>query len=296
MERDRHYKNNGVRTFEAITGFVFNVVFEYVNREKVEIWKTDDESEYANKIVNEGGNRVIIHIGEGTSASTKVFNKGTDGKWTEDNGAPTLEKGNSEGESSGTDRSSGGTTTANGGTGSDISKSARLASVESDDAGLVSVSSGEAGEEGSTSGGDASLASTDASPEGSVATPANEVSTSGGSSGEGAGADAAENLTAQPAGGDDAGSLRRGSTRSSGSDSHVKGEPADGTSSQNSKSTQNVHEKKQKAKAFFTDLNKVVNELSQEIDGTNDLAELDSKMREAGYKLSVKLSEFLKLL
>ncbi|UVC50253.1 hypothetical protein MACK_004129 [Theileria orientalis] len=88
------YKNefeNNIRTFTAKKGFAFKGANEYVDNNKVEIWKTDKESEYANKIVNEGGNKVTIHIGEGTSASTKVFNKGTDGKWTEDASVVTQE-------------------------------------------------------------------------------------------------------------------------------------------------------------------------------------------------------------
>ncbi|UVC49765.1 hypothetical protein MACK_003877 [Theileria orientalis] len=74
------YKNelkNNVRTFTAKTGFVFNVAFLFVNGSKVEIWKTDNESEYANKIVNEG-NKVTIHFVDG---NTKVIAKGSDGKW-----------------------------------------------------------------------------------------------------------------------------------------------------------------------------------------------------------------------
>ncbi|BAM40566.1 uncharacterized protein TOT_020000821 [Theileria orientalis strain Shintoku] len=92
-EHDSHFYsnifNNNVRTFTAKKGFAFNGANEYVNNDKVEIWKTDKENENANKIVYEGGNKLTIHIGEGTSASTKVFNKGTDGKWTEDTSAST---------------------------------------------------------------------------------------------------------------------------------------------------------------------------------------------------------------
>ncbi|UKJ88036.2 hypothetical protein MACJ_000478 [Theileria orientalis] len=79
-----HKLENNVRTLSAKKGFKFNDVNEGSGINKVEIWKTTNVNEYANKIVNEGGNKVTIHIGEGTTASKKVFTKGSDGKWTED--------------------------------------------------------------------------------------------------------------------------------------------------------------------------------------------------------------------
>ncbi|UKJ88538.1 hypothetical protein MACJ_000982 [Theileria orientalis] len=60
--------------------------------------------------------------------------------------------------------------------------------------------------------------------------------------------------------------------------------------------SQNGDPKKQQAKDFFTDLNVVVNELSQGIDGANDSGELDSKLRDAAYKLTLELPKLLKLL
>ncbi|UKJ90714.2 hypothetical protein MACJ_001648 [Theileria orientalis] len=74
--------DNGVRTFTAKTGFMFNLVRHLVNNDWVEIWKTDNESEYSNKVVNEGGKKLTIYIGDDGTA--KVFNKGSDGKWTEE--------------------------------------------------------------------------------------------------------------------------------------------------------------------------------------------------------------------
>ncbi|BAM39081.1 uncharacterized protein TOT_010000543 [Theileria orientalis strain Shintoku] len=73
--------DNNVRTFTAKKGFRFNEVNAGSGIIKVEIWKTDKENEYANKVVNESSNKLTIHIGEGANASTKVFNKGSDGKW-----------------------------------------------------------------------------------------------------------------------------------------------------------------------------------------------------------------------
>ncbi|BAM39717.1 uncharacterized protein TOT_010001171 [Theileria orientalis strain Shintoku] len=72
------------RTFTAKKGFGFKGAHEFIKEKKVTIWTTNNKSEYAYKIVNEGGNKVIIHIGKGTSASTKVFNKVTEGSWTEE--------------------------------------------------------------------------------------------------------------------------------------------------------------------------------------------------------------------
>nr|PVC53236.1 hypothetical protein MACL_00000201 [Theileria orientalis] len=70
--------DNKVRTFTAKKGFLFNEVNEGTGINKVEIWKTTNPNEYANKVVNEGGNKLTIHIGDDTSASTKVFNKESD--------------------------------------------------------------------------------------------------------------------------------------------------------------------------------------------------------------------------
>ncbi|UKJ90062.2 hypothetical protein MACJ_000990 [Theileria orientalis] len=69
------------RTFTAKKAFAFKAANEYVNGNAVEIWKTANGNEYANKIVNEGGNKVTINIGDNTA---KVFNKGSDGTWKED--------------------------------------------------------------------------------------------------------------------------------------------------------------------------------------------------------------------
>ncbi|UKJ89298.1 hypothetical protein MACJ_002546 [Theileria orientalis] len=73
--------HNGVRTFEARDGFVFNVVSEYIGNKRVEIWSTTKENEYAKKVVTKGDNKLIIYIGESTSAYKKVFTKEADGKW-----------------------------------------------------------------------------------------------------------------------------------------------------------------------------------------------------------------------
>ncbi|UKJ90727.2 hypothetical protein MACJ_001661 [Theileria orientalis] len=78
------YKNelkDKTRTFEAQEGFTFNVVNEGSGSNKVEIWKTTNENEYAKKVVSEGGNKVTIHLSDG---STKVFNKGSDNTWALD--------------------------------------------------------------------------------------------------------------------------------------------------------------------------------------------------------------------
>ncbi|UKJ89405.2 hypothetical protein MACJ_002655 [Theileria orientalis] len=77
------------RTFEARDGFAFNVVNEYVGTYRNEVWSTTKEKDYARKVVAEGNNKTIIYIGEGSSVSAKVFNKGSDGKWTEDTEAST---------------------------------------------------------------------------------------------------------------------------------------------------------------------------------------------------------------
>ncbi|UKJ89135.2 hypothetical protein MACJ_002382 [Theileria orientalis] len=69
--------DNGVRTFEARKGFAFNGANKYVDNNKIPLWKTENESEYSSKIVNEG-NKVTIHLSHG---STKVIEKGSDGKW-----------------------------------------------------------------------------------------------------------------------------------------------------------------------------------------------------------------------
>ncbi|UKJ87574.1 hypothetical protein MACJ_000009 [Theileria orientalis] len=73
-----------VRTFTAKKGFGFKGANEFINEKKVTIWMTNNKSEYANKIVNEKGDKLTIHIGEGAGATTKVYNKGSDGNWTED--------------------------------------------------------------------------------------------------------------------------------------------------------------------------------------------------------------------
>ncbi|UKJ89247.1 hypothetical protein MACJ_002495 [Theileria orientalis] len=77
----KHDSHDNCRTFTARKGFAFNVVSESAQGSTVEIWKTDKANEYANKI-ELVDKKMTIHIGEGTSASTKVFEKGTDGKWT----------------------------------------------------------------------------------------------------------------------------------------------------------------------------------------------------------------------
>ncbi|BAM41639.1 uncharacterized protein TOT_040000020 [Theileria orientalis strain Shintoku] len=77
------YKNKSkgkTRTFTAKPGFAFKGAHEYVDGDKVLIWETDNLSEYAYKIVNEGGKKVTIHIADG---STKVIEKKSDGKWPE---------------------------------------------------------------------------------------------------------------------------------------------------------------------------------------------------------------------
>nr|PVC53787.1 hypothetical protein MACL_00003498 [Theileria orientalis] len=69
--------DNGVRTFIAREGFAFNAANKYVNNNKIELWKTDDESQFSTKVVNDG-NKVTIHLPDGTE---KVVEKGSDGKW-----------------------------------------------------------------------------------------------------------------------------------------------------------------------------------------------------------------------
>ncbi|UKK01766.2 hypothetical protein MACK_001119 [Theileria orientalis] len=68
--------NNDVRTFTAKTGFLFDSVFEYVSGNRVEVWKTDKENEYAKKVVARE-NKVTIYIGDDGTA--KAFNKGSEG-------------------------------------------------------------------------------------------------------------------------------------------------------------------------------------------------------------------------
>ncbi|UKJ87975.2 hypothetical protein MACJ_000417 [Theileria orientalis] len=79
--------DNDVRTFEAVEGFAFNVVNEGSGSNKVEIWKTTNENEYANKVVVEGDKKVIVYLGDYSTA--KVFNKGSEGTWTENTEAST---------------------------------------------------------------------------------------------------------------------------------------------------------------------------------------------------------------
>ncbi|BAM41619.1 uncharacterized protein TOT_030000883 [Theileria orientalis strain Shintoku] len=83
------YKNElqgKTRTFKAKTGFIFEGAHEYINNNKVEIWKTDNKSEYINKIVmqpvnNVGGKAVTIHF---NYDKTKVFIKSRKYEsWTE---------------------------------------------------------------------------------------------------------------------------------------------------------------------------------------------------------------------
>ncbi|UKK01414.2 hypothetical protein MACK_002228 [Theileria orientalis] len=74
------YKNeliDNIRTFTAKKGFMFNGANDYVDNDKIEVWKAANEKEHANKIVNEG-NKVTIHLADGT---TKEFSKGPDGRW-----------------------------------------------------------------------------------------------------------------------------------------------------------------------------------------------------------------------
>ncbi|BAM41374.1 uncharacterized protein TOT_030000636 [Theileria orientalis strain Shintoku] len=116
--------DNNVRTFEAKKGFAFKLVYEYVDQNnRPEIWKTEQEKEYANKVVSEE-KKVIIHRGDET---IKVFKKESDGKWTEDTEASTKatndQKTSSEG-SGGTTQTSptgGGTTGTGGSTGTGAS-------------------------------------------------------------------------------------------------------------------------------------------------------------------------------
>ncbi|UKJ89046.2 hypothetical protein MACJ_002292 [Theileria orientalis] len=79
------YKNQlkgETRTITPKKAFAFKGVVEYVRNKKVEIWRADNDSEYSEKVVSEGNNKVTIYIGNDGTA--KVFNKGSDGKWTED--------------------------------------------------------------------------------------------------------------------------------------------------------------------------------------------------------------------
>ncbi|UKJ89283.2 hypothetical protein MACJ_002531 [Theileria orientalis] len=82
------YKNeldNNVRIFTAKKGFAFKCVNEYVNKKIVEIWKTDKESDYVNKIevdlINNDSKAVTIHISD---KKTRVFKKDCKADpWTE---------------------------------------------------------------------------------------------------------------------------------------------------------------------------------------------------------------------
>ncbi|BAM39731.1 uncharacterized protein TOT_020000004 [Theileria orientalis strain Shintoku] len=71
-----------VRTFEARNGFAFNVVNEYIGNNRVEIWSTSNENEYAKKVVTDEDNKVTIYIGD--DGIVKVFNKNDNGKWSEE--------------------------------------------------------------------------------------------------------------------------------------------------------------------------------------------------------------------
>ncbi|UKJ89266.2 hypothetical protein MACJ_002514 [Theileria orientalis] len=72
--------DNDVRTFTAKHGFMFNHARCFAKNTWVDIWKTDKEDEYSRKI-EVWGYKLTIYIGEGTTGSTKVFIKGSDGKW-----------------------------------------------------------------------------------------------------------------------------------------------------------------------------------------------------------------------
>ncbi|UKJ89253.2 hypothetical protein MACJ_002501 [Theileria orientalis] len=88
-----------VRIFTARRGFAFNGANVYLDdKKKVEIWKTDQESEYANKIVNVGGNKVEIHLVNG---SGKVFTKASPVEWKQEAYAPEFISAEAEEESSG---------------------------------------------------------------------------------------------------------------------------------------------------------------------------------------------------
>ncbi|UKJ90747.2 hypothetical protein MACJ_001681 [Theileria orientalis] len=66
-----------IRTFTAKEGFKFNNARSLLMNVWVDIWKTNNANEFANKIVNEGGDKVTIHIGEASSSSTKkLLNRG----------------------------------------------------------------------------------------------------------------------------------------------------------------------------------------------------------------------------
>ncbi|UKJ89297.2 hypothetical protein MACJ_002545 [Theileria orientalis] len=73
------------RTFTAKTGFVFNCAHEYINDNKVEIWKSDNESQYVNKIevdsLDNDGKAVTIHL---DGDKSKLFKKDSKNEpWTE---------------------------------------------------------------------------------------------------------------------------------------------------------------------------------------------------------------------
>ncbi|UKJ90654.2 hypothetical protein MACJ_001588 [Theileria orientalis] len=68
-----------IRTFTPKPGFSFNGAHEYINDNRVAVWKTNNETEYANKIevdlIDDNSKAITIHLGEN---KTKVFVK--DGK------------------------------------------------------------------------------------------------------------------------------------------------------------------------------------------------------------------------
>ncbi|UKK00451.2 hypothetical protein MACK_000523 [Theileria orientalis] len=73
---------NNVRTFETRIGFMFNGVRE----ENTQIWATSKANEYAKKIVVDG-DKVTVHIGVDSKASTLDLKKGDDGNWSEEGSA-----------------------------------------------------------------------------------------------------------------------------------------------------------------------------------------------------------------
>ncbi|UKJ89265.2 hypothetical protein MACJ_002513 [Theileria orientalis] len=68
--------NGDTRTFTAKSGFTFKGAHEYINDNRVAIWKADNDSEHVNKIevdlINNDSKAVTIHFGENR---TKVFMK-----------------------------------------------------------------------------------------------------------------------------------------------------------------------------------------------------------------------------
>ncbi|UVC50049.1 hypothetical protein MACK_003672 [Theileria orientalis] len=116
------YKKDGKTvTFTAKINYGFNVVrcknLDY--HRWVDIWKTDNENEYSKKVVIEGDNKLTIHIGEGDSAPTKVFNKVGYCEWKEVTQDSTKKSGTggSGGGATQTSPTSGGGTTGTGGSG-----------------------------------------------------------------------------------------------------------------------------------------------------------------------------------